>query len=196
MRSTNPWSLAILLAMGAGGCSHPTFTYDVAPAFRAGSYATVAPDPRKDRILIREGMRPLNPDLHLQAVQAELATRSYRIVPATEADLWVAVYVLTGGRPEGGRSHAGQGSPRSGSGEGHRGGGRGGPERGGDAAMERAGGSRGTFTLIVQFQDHRSGLTVWQGEANLDHREQGPDGRPLSIEAAVRSLLEPFPARP
>jgi len=196
MRSTNHWFLLILLAMGASGCSHPTFTYDVAPAFRASTYATVAPDPRKDRILIREGMRPLNPQFHLQAVQAELATRHYRIAPAAEADLWVAAYVLTGGRPEGGARHTGKGSHRSGGGEGPRGGGRGGPEGGGDAAVERDGGSRGTFTVIVQFQDRRSGLTVWQGEANLDHREKGPDGRPLSIEAAVQALLRPFPARP
>jgi len=196
MRSTNPWPLTILLAVAALGCSHPKFTYDVDPAFRSESYSTMAPDPRKDRILIREGMRPLNPTLHLQAVQAELATRKYRVVPATEADLWVAVYVLTGGRPEAGGGHAGKGSHRSGGGEGPRGGGRGGPEGGGDAAPDREGGSRGTFAVIVQIQDRRSGLTVWQGEANLDHREQGPDGRPLSIEAAVQQLMRPFPARP
>lgn len=191
-----PWSLPILLALAALGCADPKFAYDVDPAFQPGQYATVAPDPRKDRILLREGMRPLNPDLHLQAVQAELAVRKYRLVPAAEADLWVAVYVLTGGRPEGGGSQAGKGSRRSGGGEGHRGGGRGGPDGGGDAIAERDGGSRGTFTVIVQFQDRRVGLPVWQGEANLEHREKGPDGRPLSIEAAVHRLLRPFPARP
>lgn len=196
MRPTNPWPLTILLAVAAFGCSHPKFTYDVDPAFRSESFATMAPDPRKDRILIREGMRPLNPALHLQAVQAELATRKYRLVPAAEADLWVAVYVLTGGRPEAGGGHAGKGSQRSGGGEGRRGGGRGGSEGGGDANPDREGGSRGSFAVIVQIQDRRSGLTVWQGEANLDHREQGPDGRPLSIEAAVHQLMRPFPARP
>jgi len=190
MRSANPWPLAIFLPMVAIGCAPPKFAYDVDPAFRPGTYTTVAPDPPKDRILLREGMRPLNPDPHLQAVQAELASRNYRIVPVTEADLWVTVHVLTGGRPEGGGSHGGKGSHRSGGGEGPRGGG-----RGGDAVMERDGGSRGTFTVIVQFQDRQSGLTVWQGEANLDHREKGPDGRPLGIEAAMHALLQPFPAR-
>jgi len=196
MRSTNSWSSPILLTLLAAGCAHPKFAYDVDPTFQSGHYTTVAPDPRKDRILIREGMRPLNPDLHLQAVQAELASRKYRLVPAAEADLWVAVYVLTGGRPEGGGSPAGKGSHRSGGGEGHRRGGRGGPEGGGDATPDRDGGSRGTFTVIVQFQDRRSGLPVWQGEANLDHREKGPDGRPLGIDAAVQALLRPFPTRP
>jgi hypothetical protein len=196
MRTRIHCSILLLLTALATGCAHPKFTYEVDPAFRPETYATMAPDPRKDRILLREGMRPLNPDLHLQAVQAELATRNYRIAPAAEADLWVAVHVLTGGQPEGGGGRAGKGSRRPGGGEGHRGGGRGGPEGGGGATADRERVSRGTFTLIVQFLDRRSGLPVWQGEANLDHREKGPDGRPLSIEASVRSLLRPFPVRP
>ncbi|NWJ39666.1 MAG: hypothetical protein HXX12_01695 [Geothrix sp.] len=191
-----PWSLPILMAMAALGCASPKFAYDVDPAFQARSYATMAPDPRKDRILIREGMRPLNPELHLRAVCAELEGRKYRSAPAAEADLWVAVYVLTGGRPDGGGNHGAKGSPRSGGGEGHRGGGRGGPDGGGDPAGGRDGGSKGNFVVIVQIQDRRSGLQVWQGEANLDHREKGSDGRPLSIEAAVHQLLQPLPARP
>lgn len=196
MRSTPPWSwLHPLTLLAAAGCAHPRFVYDVDPAYQSGHYATVAPDPRRDRILIREGMRPLNPDLHLQAVQAELVARKYRLVPAAEADLWVAVYVLTGGRPEGGGNHPGKGSHRGG-GEGPRGGGRGGPEAGGDAAAEREGSARGTFTIIVQLQDRRSGRPVWQVEANLDHREKAPDGRPLSIEQAVQQLMRPLPAQP
>ena len=52
------------------------------------------------------------------------------------------------------------------------------------------------FDKQCRYSDRRSGLTVWQGEANLDPREKGPDGRPPSIEATVRELLAPFPSRP
>jgi hypothetical protein len=186
----------MVLALAAFGCGTPRSLYEVDPAFQAHAYASMAPDPRKDRILIREGMRPLNPDLHLQAVCAELEARKYRPAPAAEADLWVAVYVLAGGLPEGGGNHGPKGSNRAGGGEGHRGGRRGGAEGRGGTGPVPGDGPRGALTVIVQVQDRKSGLTVWQGEANQDRMEKGPEGRPLGIEATVRQLLRPFPARP
>ena len=100
-------SLSLIpLLFVALGCSKPRFVYDVDPAFRTGSYRTMASDPRKDRIVIREGMRPLNPELHLKAALAELETKKYQRASAAEADLWVAVYVLMSGRPEGDRGGA------------------------------------------------------------------------------------------
>jgi hypothetical protein len=191
MQLPRPPSLLLLipLALAVLGCSKPRFSYDIAPAFRTGSYRTVAQDPRRDRIVIREGLRPLNPELHLRAVLAELAARNYRLSPNAEADLWVAVYVLLGGSPEGagdGAAHA----RHEGSGEGRRGGARGGAGTGGAPA------ARGKFTLIVQLEDRQTGLPIWQGEANLDHTDKAPDGTPLSIEAAVHQLLQPLPMRP
>jgi hypothetical protein len=175
------------------GCAKPRFTHDVEAGFRPGAYQTVAVDPRRDRILIRDGMRPLNPDLHLKAVLAELDSRSYRPAPAAEADLWIAVYVLMGAQ-EG--NHGGASSPahREGSGEGHHGG-RSGAGTGATPAGGEAG-PRGTFTIIVQLEDPKTGLPVWQGEANLDHQAKALDGNPLSIEEAVHELMRPLPARP
>ena len=177
------------------GCARPRFSYDVDPAFPTGPYRTIAADPRRDRILIREGLRPLNPELHLKAVLAELEARRYRPAPSGEADLWVAVYVLVGG-PSEGKGGSGKPSHREGSGEGHRGGARGGAGTGAPPAAGREGGTRGLFTVIVQLEDRQTGLPVWQGEARLDHEAKTADGGPLSIEEAVRQLLQPLPTRP
>lgn len=196
MRQSMLWSVPILLALLAAGCAKPRFSYDEDPTFHAGSYRTVAVDPRKDRILIREGMRPLNPELHLKAVLTELTLRNYRTTPAAEADLWVTVYVLIGGQPASGAGGQGRSSHREGSGEGRRGGGRGGTGSGGASAAGWEGGAKGHFSVIVQLQDRKSDLPVWQGEANLDHKEKGTDGNPLSIEAVVHQLLQPLPVLP
>ncbi|MFN7957630.1 MAG: hypothetical protein U0P46_04795 [Holophagaceae bacterium] len=193
MRSQLLQSIPILAALLAIGCGTPKLIYEVDPAFRSRSYATVAADPRKDRILLREGARPLSPELHTRAVLVELGARRYQTAPAEEADLWVAAFVLTSGHGERGGGHGGgKGAARSAGGEGRHGGGRGRPEGGG----EESGGRGGGLIVIVQVQDRRSGLTVWQGEMNLDPHEKGLDGRPPSIEAAVRELLGPFPPRP
>jgi hypothetical protein len=170
------------------GCSKPRCIYEVDPAFR-----TVAPDPRKDRIFIREGMHPLNPDLHLKAVLIELASRNYGTAPVAEADLWVMVYVLVRGRPEGIKEGSNKPSHRKVTEGSQRGRGRSGAGGGGAAS---AGGVKGDFTVIVQLQDRKSGLPVWQGEATFDPQQKGPDGGPLSTAEAVRELLQPLPARP
>lgn len=183
----------ILAALLALGCGTPKFVYEMDPTFRSQAYVTVAADPRRDRILIREGSRPLNPELHTRAALAELGAHGYRPAPAAEADLWVAAFVLTSGHGERIGGPGAKGETRPGGGEGRHGGGRGRPEGGGDEPGRRGGGG---FTVIVQVQDRRSGLTVWQGEVNLDPREKGPDGRPPSLEATVRELLAPFPPRP
>lgn len=187
-----PKAVPLLLMLTALGCSKPQFVYEADPAFQTRPYRTMAVDPRRDRIIIRAGMRPLNPELHLRAVLTELEARRYRAAPASEADLWVTVYVLIGGQPEdrGGSSH------REGSGEGHRGGGRGGAGAGNGPGGGREGSARGTFTVIVQLQDRKTGLPVWQGEAILDHRAKAADGSPLGIEEAVHQLLQPLAARP
>jgi hypothetical protein len=184
--------ILILLALG---CVKPRIAYQVDAAFQSSSYRTMAPDPRKDRIVIREGMAPLNPELHLQAVLTELASRNYRPAPASEADLWVAVYVLMG-NPAGGKDRSVSSSHREGAGEGPRGGKRSSPGTGGASTAARAGGARGTFTIIVQLEDRKTDVTVWQGEANLDPNEKTPDGRPLSLEEVVHQLLQPLNALP
>src|ERR1035438_1160793 len=102
MNLPRPWSLLVItLLFVAPGCSKPRFIYEVDSAFRTGLYGSVAPDPRRDRIVIREGMRPLNPDLHLKAVMNELKSRNYQTATDSTADLWVAVYVLMKAAPEG-----------------------------------------------------------------------------------------------
>jgi hypothetical protein len=136
-------------------------------------------------------MRPLDPRHHFQAALAELRARNYQPVPAAEADLWVAVYVLTEAPLEGGKGS----STRSG----HRGGGRGGKTDGGTeggSPREAVGGTGANFTVIVQLHDRQTGLPVWQGEARFSHKEQGADGKPLSPEAAVHQLLQPLSSRP
>lgn len=178
-------------------CAKPRFAYEVDAAFASGSYRTMAPDPRKDRVVIREGMRPLNPGLHLRAVLTELEAHKYRAAPPEEADLWVAVYVLTEGPPEVSRGGSGKPARREGSGEGHRGGGRGGKPGAGPgqekelrAPREPMGGRGGT--ILVQLQDRKTGLTVWQGEANLKSAE----GSLLTEEETMRQLMRPLPIRP
>jgi len=198
MRLPNRWCLTLPLLLLMPACSKPRYTYDVDAAFRPDSYRTMAADPRTDRILIREGMRPLNPSLHLQAVLVELEARHFKPAAPAEADLWVAVYVLTEGSLAGGRGGAGKAEPREGSGGGRHGGGRGAAGGGREAGSPKAftGGGHGAFTIVVQLQDRKTGESVWQGSANLDPREPGPDGRPLSPEEAVRQLLKPLPAQP
>jgi hypothetical protein len=157
----------------------------------------MAPDPRKDLILIREGLRPLDPGLHRKAVLAELEARNYRSAPPAEADLWVAVYVLAEAPPEGRGGDSAKAKHREGTGEGQRGGGRGG--RGGREAgtpREAMAGPRGKLTVIVQLQDRKTELPVWQGEANLDPKDRAADGGPITIEEAMRQLLQPLPVRP
>ncbi len=185
MRSIPLRSTPILAVLFALGCSPPKFVYEVDPAFRSHAYATVAADPRRDRILIREGSRPLNPELHTRAALAELEARRYQAVPAAGADLWVAAFVLTAGHGERGGGHGAKGDARSGVGAGRK-------EGAGEEPRARGGG----LIVIVQVQDRRSGLTVWQGEVNLDPREKGPDGRPPSLEATMRELLAPLPTGP
>ncbi|GLH72377.1 hypothetical protein GETHLI_08790 [Geothrix limicola] len=185
-----------LLGLLALGCAKPPFVYEVEPAFRSASYATVAPDPRTDRIVIREGLRPLNPDLHLRAVLGELEARRYQRAAPDAADLWVAVYVLMPGATEG----SAQGPRREGSGGegrhgGGHGGGRGGSGTGGAPSFGKEGKGR-PLTLIVQLEDRKTGLPVWQGEAHADSRERTPDGRPLGIEDLAHQLLQPLKPRP
>jgi len=191
MRSSS-YLLVSLLALGLG-CGRPRLIYDVDASFRRGGYRSVAVDPRKDRVLIRDGLRPLNPTLPLQAALVELDARHYRRVPAEEADLWLTVSILMPGQPELRRA-----PDREGGGEGRHGGGRGrgGPGQGGAPSGAHEGRGMGGLVLIVQMADRTSGHPVWQGELNLDPRDKGADGRPLSLEAAVHQLMQPLPALP
>jgi hypothetical protein len=185
-----PWPLLLPLILLAAGCAKPRFTYEVDGAFRGTPYRTMAADPRKDRVLIRDGMRPLDPCLHLQAVLTELALRNYQLVPAEQADLWVEVHVLTEAPSQGARG----GTAKAG----HRGGGRSGRSDGGTeggSPRDAMGGTGVNFTVIVQLQDRKSGLPVWQGQARLGHKELGSDGKPLSPLEAVHLLLQPLPDR-
>lgn len=195
MQLTNRFSLlCIPLLWLALGCGKPRFDYEVEPAFRTGAYLTVAADPRTDRIVLREGMRPLNPDLHLKAVLTELEARHYRPASAPEADLWVATYLLVPGRPEGGRGGPAKGSHSEGAGGGRHGGGHGGGGRASAGGQEE--GNHGKFTIIVILLDRKTELPVWQGEANLSDKDKESDGTPLSIETAVHQLLSPLAVRP
>ena len=199
MRMTSPWSLLIPLVL-LPGCSKPRFTYEVDGAFRTSAYRTVAMDPRRDRVLIWEGMRPLDPSLHFQAALAELKARKYQAVPAAEADLWVAVYVLTQAPSEAGKGSSTKSGHREGSGEGRHGGGRGGTGGGekesGSSPRQAMGELQANFTVIVQLQDRKTGQPVWQGQAHLSHKDQAADGTPLSPEESVRQLLQPLPSLP
>lgn len=204
MRNLSPWPLLIPLMLLAPGCAKPPFTYDVDRAFPAALYRTMAPDPRTDRVLIREGFHPIDSGRQLKAVLNELEARNYQLAPSAEADLWVTVQVLAEA-PPGGR---GGGSPKAahkgGSGGGHRGGGPGGPGGGGSSKPGGGGGAPregmghrgGKLTVIVQFLDRASGLPVWQGEANLDPRNPPSDGRDPSPEATMHLLLKPLPMHP
>ena len=195
----SPWSLLIPLVLLIPGCSKPRFTYEVDGSFRNTAYRTVAVDPRQDRVLIWEGMRPLDPSLHYQAALTELKARNYQTVPAAEADLWVAVYVMTAAPSDGSKGSATKAGHREGSGEGRHGGGRGatgGGGKEGSSPHEARDATRTNFTLIVQLHDRKTGLPVWQGEARLNHKDQAADGKPLSPEESIRQLLQPLPARP
>jgi hypothetical protein len=196
---TSPWSLLIPLVLLMPGCSKPRFTYEVDGSFRNTAYRTVAVDPRQDRVLIWEGMRPLDPSLHFQAALTELKARNYQPVPAAEADLWVAVYVMTEAPSDGSKVSATKAGHREGSGESRHGGGRGatgGGGKEGSSPHEARDATRTNFTLIVQLHDRKTGLPVWQGEARLNHKDQAADGKPLSPEESIRQLLQPLPARP
>ena len=188
-------ALPLVLLLLAAACSKPKVVYEVDPDFPKASFHTLALDPRKDLVIIREGLRPLDPAESRQVVLSELRSRRYQAVPAPEADLWVTVFLL-------GRSaepRAGGAKPGGGEDGGHHGGKGGKGGKGGlDGGPLGGGGSRG-LTVIVQLQDRRAGRTVWQGERILDAKEQAPDGRPLSLEAALHELLLPLPeagARP
>lgn len=185
--------ICIPLLFAALGCAKPRFTYHVDEAFRTRAYRSMAPDPRRDRIVIREGMRPLNPDLQLQATLAELEKRRYLRASTSEADLWVAVYVLMSGQPEGTRG--GSTSHREGAGGGHRGG-RGGAGTGGSPEPGIPDKALSTFTVIVQLEDRKTGLPVWHGEANIHPKDTDADGRPLGIDGALHQLLQSLPALP
>jgi hypothetical protein len=192
----NLWPVLVLSGLFlALGCSSQRFSYEVAPTFRTTSYESVAQDPRKDRIVIREGLRPLNPSLHLQAALKELTARHYRTVAAPEADLWVSAFVLARAGGERGKG-SNAGPQREGSGEGrHRGGRTGGGS--GEAPPGSGAGSKPSGVLVIlQLQDRKTGLPVWQGEANLSFQDKAPDGAPLSIEAAVHQLMQALPSRP
>jgi hypothetical protein len=201
MRYLNRWPLLIPLILAPMACSKPRFAYEVDATFHQASYQTVAPDPRTDRVFIREGLRPLDPSLHRQAALAELQARNYRPAPPDASDLWVNVVVMmkagAGGHGEGSSSA----SHREGSGAGHRGGGGRGSMGGGGAskAGKEGGGSRadrgsmGGFTVIVQLEDRKTGRVVWQGEVEPGSGEHTPDGKPPSIEATMHQLLQPLP---
>ncbi len=177
------------------GCSKPRFIYEVDPAFQTNSYKTLAVDPRKDLVFIREGFRPLDPRLHRPAVLAELVARGYQTTDPGAADLWVNVQVLMKAQLEGRRDGSAKGARGEGSGEGHHGhGGRGG---GGAAKTAQDGGGKSGFRevlVIVQFQDPKTGVAVWQGEVNPGSKEQAQEGRPPTIEEVVHQLLLPLPA--
>jgi hypothetical protein len=194
MKPAKPWHLLIPLMLLLTGCANPKYSYEVDEGFRRTAYGTMAPDPRTDRTLIWEGKRPLDPSLHLQAVLMELEARKYRLVAASEADLWVDVHVLTEARNNGGQGGTGKPGRKEGAGgEGRRGGGRGAASTG---SAEGLGEPRGVFTVIVQLHDRRKGLPMWQGEARLGHKDLGSDGKPLTPGEAVHLLLQPLPARP
>jgi hypothetical protein len=200
MRRLQPWLLSIpliLLPLISVGCAKRGFTYIVDDAFRPAAYRTVAADPQKDRVLIREGLRPLEPSYHRRLVLAELAGKRYEAAAPDVADLWIDVYVLT---ESGGAGHGeASGKHREGSGGGRRGGRGGGfqkasQEGGGPPEAHEA--AWGHLTVIVQFQDRKTGQTVWQGEGVFGNETKGADGAPISPEEIVRQLLTPLPARP
>lgn len=183
----------LLLPLLALDCAKPRFVYDVDPAFKNGAFHSVAADPRRDRIVIREGMRPLNPELHLRAALVELEARKYQPTNPDEADLWVAAFVLISGQPEGG--HSGEGH-HEGSGEGRHGGRGGGGKGGGPSDSGAPGKALMTSTIIVQLEDRKTGRPIWHGETHINAKDRDTDGSPLSIEAAVRQLLQPLPSLP
>lgn len=198
MRHTTRILLLVPLFVTLGGCGRPRLVYDVDASFRTRSYRTVAPDPRRDRIFIRDGMHPLNPELHLKATMAELAERKYRPVTPEEADLWVSVYVLMGGQAGGGRGGSDRAPHAEGAGEGHRRGGRGGSGMGGPppSVSGREGGAPSDITAIVILEDRNTGRPIWHGEVTLGPKDKDTEGRPLGIEAAVHQLLQPLPSLP
>jgi hypothetical protein len=160
----------------------------------------MAADPRLDRVVIREGLRPIDSEFHRRAVLAELEARNYQSLPAAEADLWVAVYVLAEAQPEARKGDSTKAAHREGSGEGRRGGGHGTKGGGGSPTLGKGESTgwlpRGRLTVIVQFYDRKTGLPVWQGEANLDPKDRAADGGPMTPGEAMRQLLKPLPTRP
>ena len=193
-----------MLLLQLPGCSKPRFSYEVDRTFQSIPYRTMAPDPRLDRVVIREGLRPVDAGLYRRAVLAELETRNYQAVPVQEAELWVAVYALVEAPPEGRKGGSINAGHREGSGGDRRGGGRGAKGGGGSPASGKAGGAsrestgwapRGKLTVIVQIQDRKTGLPVWQGEANLESMDRAADGGPIPPDEAVRQLLKPLSAR-
>jgi hypothetical protein len=200
MRPPSPLPFAITLAVLSLACAKPRFTYAVSPSFPLAAYRTVALDPRTDRVFVRDGYRPLDPALHRRAVLAELAAKRYQPAPPEEADLWLNIVVLMRASPERMRERPAKGGgSRDGSGGSHRGGGRGGGAHPGgveDDGPRGAGmGSPGRVLVIVQLRDRKTGLTVWQGEAETGAGERTPGGAPPSLEADLHQLLLPLAAR-
>jgi len=200
MRFTSSCALLIPVLLLVHGCSKPRFIYELDGTFRSTQYRTMAADPRLDRVVIREGLRPIDSGLHRRAVLAELEARNYQPFPAAEADLWVAVYTLAEAQPEARKGDSSKAAHREGSGEGRHGGGRG-AKGGGGSPMSVKGDSsgwspRGRLTVIVQLHDRKTGLPVWQGEANLDPKDRAANGGPMTPDEAMRQLLKPLSTRP
>lgn len=183
------------------GCSRPRFDYEVDPSFKTAAYRTMALDPRKDLVLIREGQRPADSGGHRQAVMAELVSRNYQVVPPEAADLWVAVYVFAESPSGVHREGPGKGArPERTGGGGRRGGGTGAgasirPRDKGDAQPEARPEWDQARTVIVQLQDRKTGVPMWQGVANLDPREWHGVAS-LDPGETMRQLLQPLPALP
>ncbi len=203
MRTVTPLPLQSLLLLLAIGCSSPRFIYDGERTFPLAPYRTAAPDPRTDRVIIREGLRPLAAGSHREATLEELKERNYLAVAPTEADLWVAVFLLGEAPPEGHGEGSSKASRGDAGGEGHRGGKRG---VGGGGASGQGKGSAGPksaqgwtptgkYTVIVQLSDRKTGVPVWHGEANLHSKDRAADGGPLTPAEAVHQLLQPLRAR-
>ena len=198
MRTTSLSLLGAAALVCLLGCANPQFTYEVDQGFHISSNLTVAPDPRLDRIVIMDGFRPIDPGLHQRAALAELETRGFKPVPAGEADLWLAVFVLAEAPPGERNPERSKAPKQEGSGEGHHGGGHGaaGTPGPGKEGVARGSGwvSKGRLTLIVQLHDRKTGLPVWQGEAKLEGKDRAPDGGPITPDVAIRQLLEPLPS--
>ena len=203
MRTPTPLPLLSLVLLLGIGCTSPRFSYDGERTFPQAPYLTAAPDPRTDRVIIREGLRPLGAGSHREAALEELKDRNYLLADPQEADLWVAVFLLGEAPPEGRGESSPKASRGDAGGEGHRGGKRGGaggggasgPGKGPQGPKAAQGWTpNGKYTVIVQLSDRKTGVPVWHGEANLHSKDRAADGGPLTPAEAIHQLLQPLRA--
>ena len=187
MPSCSPRFAALVLLLGAAGCTTPTAPVEVT-RFHLGAPVTrgtvmVEPQPGTDA-------GSLEYRAYIAAVERELSRNGYRIA-AERSDFTAVVGYSRGIRPSG----QGRRSPVS---IGIGGGGGGGGVGLGLGLGFGVGGGRGgdviATQLRVQIKQRGSGEVVWEGRAQTEARENAPAAQPgPAADRLAAGLFKGFP---